>query len=132
MTTDNVQMWKDLYIDLDSHDMLLNALGPIYQDVYLSQENRPQGMGFFDFVVGADMVTHNKPHPEMVEQILEALNISAAKTTLVGDSIVDMQMGKAAGVGLAVSVTESGIATKEDLTSHSDVVLDSVRSIRIL
>ncbi len=52
MTTDNVQMWKDLNIDLESHDMLLNALGPIYQDVYLSQKNRPQGTGFFDFVVG--------------------------------------------------------------------------------
>jgi hypothetical protein len=45
-------MWADLGIDLNRHDMLLNALGPIYKDVYLSQKNRPRGMGFFDFVVG--------------------------------------------------------------------------------
>ncbi len=39
-------------IDLKSHDMLLSALGPIFQEVYLSQKNRPAGIGFYDFVVG--------------------------------------------------------------------------------
>jgi benzoyl-CoA reductase/2-hydroxyglutaryl-CoA dehydratase subunit BcrC/BadD/HgdB len=52
MTNENVQMWTDLNIDLKSHDMLLNALGPIFQEVYLSQKNRPARMGFYDFVVG--------------------------------------------------------------------------------
>jgi len=52
MTDDNRQMWTDLGIDLERHDVLLNALGPIYQEIYLSQKNRPEGMGFFDFVVG--------------------------------------------------------------------------------
>ncbi len=51
MTTDNRQMWSDLGIDLEKHDILLNALGPIFQDIYLSQKNRPN-MSFFDFVVG--------------------------------------------------------------------------------
>ena len=52
MENDNVQMWKELDIDLEPHDTLLNALGPIYREIYLSQVNRPEGMGFFDFVVG--------------------------------------------------------------------------------
>ena len=52
MVNDNVQMWTELNIDLKSHDTLLNALGPIFQEVYLSQKNRPAGMGFYDFVVG--------------------------------------------------------------------------------
>ncbi len=52
MTNDNIQMWTELNIDLKKHDMLLNALEPIFQDVYLSQKNRPAGMGFYDFVVG--------------------------------------------------------------------------------
>ena len=51
MTTDNRQMWTELGIDLEKHDILLNALGPIFQDIYLSQKNRPN-MSFFDFVVG--------------------------------------------------------------------------------
>ncbi|MEN8614289.1 double-cubane-cluster-containing anaerobic reductase [Dehalogenimonas sp. THU2] len=48
----NEQMWSDLGIDLESHGQLMNALGPIYGEIYLSQENRPKGMGFYDFVVG--------------------------------------------------------------------------------
>jgi hypothetical protein len=52
MANENVQMWTELNIDLKSHDMLLNALGPAFQEIYLSQKNRPAGMGFYDFVVG--------------------------------------------------------------------------------
>jgi len=46
-----LQMWEDLGLDIDKHNMLLDALPGIYQDVYLSQENRPKGMKYFDFVV---------------------------------------------------------------------------------
>ena len=52
MTTDNIQMWKELDIDLKRHETLMSTLGPVYQEIYLSQPNRPKGMGFFDFVVG--------------------------------------------------------------------------------
>jgi benzoyl-CoA reductase/2-hydroxyglutaryl-CoA dehydratase subunit BcrC/BadD/HgdB len=44
-------MWKDLGVDLERHDVLMQALGKIYGDVYLKQENRPKGMGYLDFVV---------------------------------------------------------------------------------
>ena len=86
----------------------------------------------FDYVAGADMVAHSKPHPEMVYKTLEALGVAAPKTALVGDSIVDMQMGKTSGLGLTVGVTESGIATRDDLCRQADVVLDSVRAIRLI
>lgn len=48
----NEQMWSELGVDLESHGQLMNALGPIYGEIYLSQKNRPEGMGFYDFVVG--------------------------------------------------------------------------------
>ena len=49
---DNREMWTELGIDLKQHDVLLGGLGPAYNDIYLSQKDRPKGMGFFDFVVG--------------------------------------------------------------------------------
>ena len=49
---DNIQMWTELGIDLKQHDVLLGGLGPAYKEIYLSQQDRPKGMGFFDFVVG--------------------------------------------------------------------------------
>ena len=88
--------------------------------------------GLFDYVVGADMVTHNKPHPEMIEKTLEALNVSRKKTCMVGDSIVDTEMGHRGEVGLVVGVTESGIAAANDLSHHADTVISSVRDIHVL
>ena len=123
---------EDVLRRLNAGGLLLTLATADLTDLACATLKRLCIFDLFDFVVGADMVTHNKPHPEMVEKTLEALNISAVKTALIGDSIVDMQMGKAAGIGLTVGVTESGIASKSDLTSHSDVVIDSLRDIRLL
>ncbi|MCX7832065.1 MAG: double-cubane-cluster-containing anaerobic reductase [Actinobacteria bacterium] len=45
------QMWESLGINLEAHEKLLSALPPLYQEVYLSQSDRPKGMEYFDFVV---------------------------------------------------------------------------------
>jgi len=45
------QMWADLGLDLASHDVLLGAVGQLYVDTYLTQNNRPEGMGYLDFVM---------------------------------------------------------------------------------
>jgi benzoyl-CoA reductase/2-hydroxyglutaryl-CoA dehydratase subunit BcrC/BadD/HgdB len=44
-------MWAELGLDLDKHDALLGVLGQVYADIYLAQENRPESMGYFDFVI---------------------------------------------------------------------------------
>jgi hypothetical protein len=41
-------MWTDLGIDLERHDALLNAIAPIYEEIYLSQKARTKGVEFFD------------------------------------------------------------------------------------
>ncbi len=53
LSTDWHQMWKNLGLDLEKHDQLLRVLPDIYKSVYINpQKNRPQNMGFFEFVVG--------------------------------------------------------------------------------
>lgn len=49
--SDYTQMWSDLGLDLKSHDALLSILGGAYQDIFLSQKDRPEGMKYFDFVM---------------------------------------------------------------------------------
>ena len=51
MSEDYRSMWETLGLDLAAHDALLEALGKGYQDIYLAQKNRPEGMGYFDFVM---------------------------------------------------------------------------------
>lgn len=45
------QMWTDLGLNMPAHDALLNALPGLYQEIYLTQKNRPKGMDYFNFVV---------------------------------------------------------------------------------
>ena len=44
-------MWEELGLDLPTHDALLGAVGQMYGDAFLTQENRPEGMSYLDFVV---------------------------------------------------------------------------------
>ncbi|MDI6900615.1 MAG: double-cubane-cluster-containing anaerobic reductase [Anaerosomatales bacterium] len=50
-TVDYTEMWEGLGLNVPAHCALLKAIGPAYESVYLSQENRPEGMGYFDFVM---------------------------------------------------------------------------------
>ncbi|WP_022854838.1 double-cubane-cluster-containing anaerobic reductase [Thermodesulfobacterium thermophilum] len=65
MGEDYIKMWENLGIDLENHDCLLKALAEFYQQIYLSQENRPEGMKYFDFVV-------SEAHGLRIKELLEA------------------------------------------------------------
>ena len=51
MTTPYDEMWERLNLDLPAHEGLLQVLGKLYGDIYLSQEGRLKGMEYLDFVV---------------------------------------------------------------------------------
>ncbi len=51
MAADYRPMWTELGLNLDAHDALLNVLGKAYQDAFLSQQDRPEGMSYLDFVM---------------------------------------------------------------------------------
>ncbi|RKD32303.1 double-cubane-cluster-containing anaerobic reductase [Thermohalobacter berrensis] len=45
------ELWKSLDMDLEKHDKLCEVLPEFYEDVYLSQKNRPEGMNYYNFVI---------------------------------------------------------------------------------
>ncbi len=63
--TDYRPMWADLGLDLEKHDALLAALGAGYQQTYLTQQGRPEGMGYFDFVM-------SEVHGLRIKELLDA------------------------------------------------------------
>jgi len=107
MTNDNKQMWTDLGIDLERHDVLLNALGARYQDIYLSQENRPEGMGFFDFVVGD---IHGIRVRELRQHAMNGGKVVATYCVFVPEEIVwaadAIPVGLCAGTQFSVPLAE--------------------------
>jgi len=107
MTTDNREMWAELGIDLKPHDALLSALGPIFQDVYLSQKNRPEGMGFFDFVVGD---IHGIRVQELRQHAMNGGKVVATYCVFVPEEIVwaadAIPVGLCAGTQFSVPLAE--------------------------
>lgn len=57
---------------------------------------------YFGSVVTADDVVNLKPHPEPVLKALGELGAQAGKTLFIGDYVVDVKAGKAAGVSTAI------------------------------
>ena len=45
------KMWESLGMDLETHDQLCEVLPQAFGDVFLSQENRPEAMDYYNFVI---------------------------------------------------------------------------------
>ena len=53
---------------------------------------------FFLMVLGGDSLMNRKPDPEPVEKVISTLGVTKGKTVFVGDSKVDGETGKRAGI----------------------------------
>ncbi len=83
--TDNKQMWTELGMDVETHDLLCEALPQAYGDVYLSQENRPEGMDYFNMIV-ADI--HGLRPAELIEAQKEGKKVVGSFCIHVPDELV--------------------------------------------
>lgn len=61
------EMWKDLGMDVETHDQLCEVLPQAFGDVFLTQENRPEAMDYYNFVIAeihgvrpAELIEHQK------------------------------------------------------------------------
>ncbi len=112
MTSQNKEMWADLGIDLEKHDILLGALGPIYQEIYLSQKDRPAEMGFFDFVVGD---IHGIRVRELRQHAMNGGKVVATYCVFVPEEIVwaagAIPVGLCAGAQFSVPLAEEILPT---------------------
>lgn len=70
-------------------------------------------LSMFDVRISAACVPFPKPHPLMLERALETLGVAARSALMVGDTTVDLRMGRAAGVDTC-AVTY-GAHTEEEL-----------------
>jgi len=100
MSEDYRSMWTDLKLDLDAHDALLNVLGQGYQDIYLSQKERPEGMGYFDFVM-------SEVHGLRIKELLDE---KAAGRKIIGSYCVFVPEE----IALAANATLVGLCSGAD------------------
>jgi phosphoglycolate phosphatase len=85
----------------------------------------------FDFTCGADSGFGAKPGPGMVEAFCRVCGVAAHEVAVIGDSVHDLAMGRAAGAGLCIGVL-SGTGTREDLAEFADHLIDSIADLPAL
>lgn len=78
---------------------------------------------YISYVLGANSVTHAKPHPEPVLKTMADLGFQADETLVVGDMPVDIQMGKGAGARTC-AVTYGNASREELIAAGADYVID--------
>lgn len=89
------EMWKNLNVDLEKHDQLCAILPELYGSVYMQQENRPEGMNYFNFVVSE---VHGLRIQELEEAKKQGKKVVGTFCVFVPDEII--LATNAIGVGL--------------------------------
>ncbi len=95
----------------------------------LGWQNNP----FIDTVVCSDEVQEGRPHPFMIQSIMQQLGIEhAADVVKVGDTEVDVKEGRNAGCGIVVAVT-TGAYLREQLNHyHPDYIINSLSDLLLI
>jgi benzoyl-CoA reductase/2-hydroxyglutaryl-CoA dehydratase subunit BcrC/BadD/HgdB len=100
-------MWAELGLDLDAHDALLGVLGPLYAQTFMSQPNRPQAMGYFDFVMSE---VHGLRIKELLDAKAAGRKVVGAFCTFVPEELVlaldGILVGLCAGAEFATEEAE--------------------------
>lgn len=105
-------------------------LGLATNDTEIPARRHLQGAGvleLFDFVVGCDSGYGGKPAPGQLLGFVQHCGLTPARVAMVGDSLHDLDAGRAAGMKAVAVLT--GIATRADLAAHADVVLADISGL---
>lgn len=87
-----------------------------------------EGLGIanrFHIILGGDSTPRRKPDPQSLHLAMDFCKVSAAESAIIGDSPVDIQAGKAAGV--TTCGVAGGFRSKEELEAAGcDLILQSL------
>lgn len=68
---------------------------------------------YFDYVLCADSLKHIKPHPEILNKIMQRFSLKPRQTLYVGDMAIDAQAARRAKVKTIIVTT--GSSTKQEI-----------------
>lgn len=92
---DYVKMWEELGMDLENHDLLCQVLPTAVGDVFLSQENRPAAMDFWDLVISE---VHGIRPAELIEEQKKGRKVFGTFCVYVPDEVVIAANGIVTGL----------------------------------
>ncbi len=83
-------------------------------------------LDYIDVIVGAEDVERGKPHPDMIEKAIKRLGVEPCETVYVGDTVYDVEAGRAAGA-FTVAVLTGAASRRELENSRPDMIVESLK-----
>jgi len=86
---------------------------------------------YFQIVLGGDSLKNRKPHPEPLFNVMAALEVGPGDSVMVGDSSIDCEAAR--GAGVSVIGAAYGFRGREGLDGQGCVrIIDSVSELQTL
>ena len=85
---------------------------------------------YVDEIIGSDQVNNSKPAPDLVWLALECFDTESSKVIVVGDHMVDVDMGITAGVGANIGVL-TGLADHDSFEGRDCWVVPDLTAIQV-
>ena len=86
-------------------------------------------LSFFRIILGGDSVFNRKPHPEPVVKVIASLDVKKDRAVIVGDSPVDCEAGKRAGI--ATVGVEYGFRSRKELEDAGcDIIISEFTDLK--
>ena len=79
------KMWESLGMDFETHDQLCEVLPQAFGDVFLSQENRPEAMDYYNFVIAE---IHGVRPQELIKAQEEGKKVFGTFCVYVPDELI--------------------------------------------
>lgn len=120
--------------ELEIYDGIVNLLNELKNDFTLSVATNANSdfakkmlkyldlYSYFDSILGFNDVNQAKPHPEMINKILNLHDIKKEKAQVIGDSHKDIQAASNAGV--------DSVLVNWGFTNHEKDAVSSVRDLK--
>ena len=86
---------------------------------------------YFQHVIGGDQINNPKPASDSVDIILAKSGLERHKTVVIGDHVVDVEMGIKSGVGCNIGVL-TGLGSQESFTPFSCHLIGSFKELSLL
>lgn len=146
---DNVEMWTRKNMDalanqyehqlemIKGTDVVLKRLkdsgyllAVITADDYISTDNFLRKFDirdYFNEIITSDRVPVQKPNHLILDSLIEKYQIKTSEMIMIGDTPIDMQLGKNGNIGLTIGVL-SGTSKHEHL-HEADIILNDVTEL---
>ena len=92
---DYEKMWEDLGMDVKNHDNLCQVLPTAVGDVFMTQENRPKAMDFWDMVIAE---VHGIRPAELIEEQKKGRKVFGTFCVYVPDEVIIAANGIVTGL----------------------------------